>query len=358
MARRKKIDDTKYKVFAFMSGSHSLLLVGQDGFRVDEIEIESSDVEIAKARLENPELNERIVGQLGTGSFSTVWVDDPAGDQAVLEACRLMEEKKQAEGMAPEAAADDTAVPDEPNDGGQISINSKGMVFQTRTGGEYKNIPAKLLQIDDVCRFCPEKDMIGAFADGAVVTEYRVVASPMVVGVQGDEATEWLIQLVEHHGDEHPVAAPENFQASGKTKVIDCEVPETFTEQKLKSMIRHLQTMKIEAQADASQRREEIKEQEKAIFAACDGKSFKPMECTIENDWENAVRRYIRPDTGEVALTEQISDAERQTVLELNVPGDTMAPTIDTITMETDTTATETPEEQTEKEMEGENVLQ
>ncbi len=36
------------------------------------------------------------------------------------------------------------------------------------------------------------------------------------------------------------------------------------------------------------------------------------MECTVENDWEGRVRRYIRPDTGEVAKTEQIPYEECQ----------------------------------------------
>ena len=176
--------------------------------------------------------------------------------------------------------------------------------------------------------------MIGAFAEGNPFKEYRVVAAPMSVGTEDEP--DYLVQLKEYHDEAIPKQpAPEHFEESGKTKIIDVEVPVTTGEENLRHLIRNLHNIQNEALASAAGYNEQKKLALKALFEAGSGKSYTRMECRIENDWENAVRRYIRPDTGEVALVEQISYEERQQVLKLETPGDTIEPTIDTLTVET-----------------------
>lgn len=244
----KKDDSGKYKVYAFMTNPHTLLIISQDGQKLGQIEVESEQA--AKDKLSNEELNNEVIRSLKRSNFSTIWVADPAGDPDVVAACAKME-KLQEEGVTPDMAQDQQEAPQATQDG----------------------------QPDD---------------------------SPAQSKEEKPAATE--------------APAEPHFAPTGKSKVIDVECPTTNSEEKIKKLVRGLQSLKADAAADAASWREQIKEQEKALFEACSGKSYTSMECKIEEDWEAGVRRYVRPDNGETALTEQISLEERQCKMKLENP--------------------------------------
>jgi hypothetical protein len=319
MGRKKRegAPRTAYKVYGFMVNPHSLLIISQDGQRLAQVEVDS-DV-TAKEKFMSETLNQQLIATLGHPDFSTIWTDDPAGDPEVVEACRKMEQGQAdqllSDAMTDEGVADDRVLQDEahqeedmallpkPNNNGEISIHTIGAVFQVDIDGVFKNIPGQLLKIDDVCRVFGERAAIDE-------TLYRVVASPINSG-SGDN--DYLIQLKKIDTWSVPeLSAKPQFQPAGKTKVIEVEVPETYTEAEIKRLVRSLQMIKAEAGLSAANYREQIKDAEKAVFEACNGKSYKPMECAVENDWEAGVRRYIRSDTGEVAKEEKIPWEERQ----------------------------------------------
>jgi hypothetical protein len=97
-----------------------------------------------------------------------------------------------------------------------------------------------------------------------------------------------------------------------RTKVIDVEVVETHTESELKRLVRDLENIELEKSDANSKFNERIKEAKKALYEASHGKSYVQMECMVADDWNEGIRRYIRPDTGEVAKEEPIPFGERQ----------------------------------------------
>jgi hypothetical protein len=319
MGRKKKegAPRTTYKIYGFMVNPHSLLIISQDGQRLAQVEVDS-DV-TAKEKFMSETLNQQLIATLGHPDFSMIWTDDPAGDPEVVEACRKMEQGQAdqllSDAMTDEGVADDRVLQDEehqernmallskPNNNGEISIHTIGAVFQVDIDGVFKNIPGQLLKIDDVCRVFGERAAIDE-------TLYRVMASPINSGSGNND---YLIQLKKIDTSSVPeLSAKPQFQSAGKTKVIEVEVPETYTEAEIKRLVRSLQMIKAEAGLSAANYREQIKGAEKAVFEACNGKSYKPMECAVENDWEAGVRRYIRSDTGDIAKEEKIPWEERQ----------------------------------------------
>ena len=176
-----------------------------------------------------------------------------------------------------------------------IEAHTIGIIFQILQGDAWANIPGKLLKEGDICRLFPEREEPNE-------KEWILTAAPELVDEAADD---WLIKLKAKEDapatESQPAAAPQ-FKATDKKKMIDVECATTHSEEKIKTLVRGLQSIKAEAQADAADWRERIKTQEKALFEACNGKSFTQMECKIEEDWDAGVRRYVRPDTGEVAL--------------------------------------------------------
>jgi hypothetical protein len=312
-----KKDSGKYKVYAFMI-PHAVLVISQDGAKLAQIKVE--DAVAAKEKLANEQLNQEIIRQIKRPDYSTIWVDDPAGDPAVIEACKKMEQGEAdnllagavngAQMLPPPVAEDTAAAPAAPQPAAvevARTLNTIGMVFQTFINDQWSNIPGHLLKKGDVCRVFPERDPVDP-------KEWVLVNDPTLVSA---DLNDYLIALAEKTPAAEPAAAPQ-FKATEKTKVIDVECPETVSEENIKRLVRNLQSLEAEAQADAAHWRDHIKKQKQAVFAACNGKSFTHMECRIEEDWEKGVRRYIRPDNGEVALTEQIPYEERQLKMPLD----------------------------------------
>lgn len=318
----KKQSSDKYKIYAFMTNPHQLLIVSQDGQKLAEMEVEN-DVQ-AKEKLSNEQLNQDIIRKIKRTDFSTVWSDDPAGDPLVIDACYRMEQaqKKAAQDAPAEAPAETTAAQpaeEKPPVIQTIEAHTIGIIFQILQGDAWANIPGKLLKEGDICRLFPEREEPNE-------KEWILTAAPELVDEAADD---WLIKLKAKEDapatESQPAAAPQ-FKATDKKKMIDVECATTHSEEKIKTLVRGLQSIKAEAQADAADWRERIKTQEKALFEACNGKSFTQMECKIEEDWDAGVRRYVRPDTGEVALTEQIPYEERQLNMNLDGPaGETTA---------------------------------
>jgi hypothetical protein len=310
MAKKKKAvaEENRFKVFAFMINPHEMQIVGENGVFDDKISVESE--EQAKEVLMSEMLNAKLTADLGTPDFVTVWEKDPAGNQEVMEACKKMEDIKVVS-AAVETAESPAAMADlgpegtpEPSPENKLKIHTTGLVFQAKINGVWKNMATAILSVGDECRFFPQNQE----PDDKI---FIVTAAP----VKDESGPDYFIEVEPIEAKTEPEPEQSKIEPqfkTSKTKVIQVEVPETHSEQHLKEMVRHLQCLKIEAQSEAAQWRDRIKEQEKALFAACNGKSFTSMECIIENDWEGGIRKYIRPDTGEVALTEKISYEERQ----------------------------------------------
>jgi len=349
MAKSKKTETGRYKVYAFMVNPHTLIMVSEDGKKLAQIEV--ADATAGKEKLVNEQLNQDIIMQIKRFYFSTIWVDDPAGDPDVIEACKKMEqqEAKVSKDETTALEVDAAGAPEgAPVLAPQIEeVHTWGMVFQTQHDGTWMNIPGTLLKKSDVCRFFP-------YRENPDEKEWVLTADPELVT---QEPSDYLIKVIPKGTvlPEEPLAdapAEPQFKTTEKTKMVDVECPTTRSEEKIKQLVRGLQSLKAEAQADAADWRERIKTQEKALFEACNGKSFTQMECRIEEDWDAGVRRYIRPDTGEIALEEQIPYEERQ--LHMDIPpatdqaaeanADGQAPTEGT-TPETKPASSETVEE-------------
>lgn len=309
-----------FKVFGFMRNPHNVLLITEDGQELDTIEVESA--EQAKEKFVSEELNQKIINKLGRTDFSTIWTDDPAGNSEIVDACRLMEEtkKKDPETVeSPEKTSPENTERSEPtelteqeispkyNIGYETSVHTKGIVFQTEVGGEFKNIPGKLLQIDDECRFFPERDPVNCDL-------WQVIAHPTMVSQEGEEEN-WLIQLSKidtSKEEKKEVLQEPQFDTVNKTKIIEVECSETQSEREMKNLGRKIRELKAVALQTAAEFREDIKKLEKRFFEMCDGKSYTSMECTIVNDWNTGERKYIRPDTDEIARVEKIPYEEQQ----------------------------------------------
>ena len=219
----------KLSVFGFMINPHEMQIVSEDGLKSLILDVESE--ELAKEQFMSEGLNQQLISILGRTDFNTIWVDDPAGNQKVIEACKKAEEQEER----------------------------------------------------------PEPQ----------------------------------------------------FDTNGKTKIIDVECSETQSEREIKILGRQIRDLKAEALQTASQYREEIKVLKKRFFQMCDGKSYTQMECTVETDWETGERKYIRPDTGEIACVEKIPYEEQQ----LNMNKD----------LEADTSEEKTPDEAVVEKEDGES---
>jgi hypothetical protein len=310
----KKTVPAGFKVFAFPVNPHELLVLCQDGRMLNKVHVDS-EME-AKEIMQGEAMNLCIIDKLESTNFSTIWVDDPAGDLEVIEACKKMEQGQADELLvgamdgdqtpATEPVHVETSEQPAPNEQGEISVHTIGTTFQTEIDGYFKNIPGQLLKIDDVCRFFPEREPVD-------IALWTVVASPVNSG--SEEDGDYIIQLKKFEDPDFNVSeipVQPQFVATGSTKIIEVECPTTKSEDNIKRLVRDLQRIKAEALASAASYREDIKAAEKALFDECNGKSYTSMECKVENDWESGVRRYIRPDTGGVAKEEQIPYEERQ----------------------------------------------
>lgn len=302
MIKKKKQKQARgIKVFIFMQNLHEMMVLTEGGIRLNLVSVDS-EVE-AKEIIMSETFNKGIIDKLETTNFSTLWIDDPAGNPEVIEACRLMEEKLKEHVEENEAEA--TTQP-EPNENGEITMHTKGFTFEIKVGSEFNAVMPRDLKVDDVCIFYLE--------DIDQVEEkptYRVVAAPVNDGEDGD----YIITLKKIDDIKQPIegspAGPQ-FTPTGTTKIIDVECPTTQSEEMIRKLVRNLQSIKSEASASAASYREDIKAAEKRLFDACAGKSYTQMECNVENDWEAGERRYIRPDNGEVAKVEKIPYEEIQ----------------------------------------------
>jgi hypothetical protein len=314
----KASESTSYKVFAFMVSAHQLLVVSQDGCKLATVDVDS-DV-AAKEKLANEDFNQEMVVALKRSDFSLIWVNDPAGTPEVIDACKKMEERPAAEtDPDTEPATSDTdsqtGTEQETPEGAKTvfevrTINDLGkVIFQIFHDGLWVDVPGYAMKKGDTCRFYPE-------GSEQIETEYVLIEAPETIS---EEKGDYLIKL-QLKKDFDAAAEQESNEPKfpqEKTQLIDVECEETFTEEKIKKIVRKLQSLKLESLAVAGQYREDIKACEKELFAACNGKSFTQMKCRVIEDWEAGVRRFIRPDNGEVALTQAIPYEERQ--LKLNI---------------------------------------
>lgn len=334
MGRKSSKKTASLNVFGFMINPHEMLIISEEGQKLSQINVDSDSQ--AKERFMGDVLNQQLISTLGRTDFSTIWVDDPAGDPAVMEACRKMEQGQAdqllADSLREDGCADDSVLQDEQhpeeleaalpeqNQSNEVTVHTKGTVFQTEIDGEFKNIPGHLLKIDDICRFFPE-------GDHADETLWQVLSSPVKASDYGEE-DDWSIQLRKKDSaeivPEEESPAPQ-FTPETKTKIIEVECAETYSEQKIKQLGRRIRSLKEEALQTAADYREDIKKLEKQFFEMCEGKSFTQMECTVETDWEAGVRRFIRPDNGKVAKEEQIPYEERQLKMDLPMKDGTPA---------------------------------
>jgi len=300
---KKKDAGNRFHVFGFAIPGSKFRIVSEDGQHVGDIEIESLDD--AKQKFMSEAINGDIIKKLGRTDFSTIFVDDPAGDDAVIEACRIMEENRGGDVQAFNGETGEASffpAASEPNDEGVISVHTKGVVFEieSASGEGFDAIEPGQLLIGELCRFVPEGMDPSAL--------YEVVATAIHTGAE--DSGDMLIQLkpvIEKGGSEPKFAPPTN----GK-KVIEVECDIQPSEQELRRLIRDMQNLELEANASAAEFREQIKAAKKRIYDMCNGKAYTSMECDVVNDWDAGERRYTRPDTGEVVKREEISMEERQ----------------------------------------------
>ncbi len=314
------------QIFCFTINPHELLLLLPDGTQLNRIQVDGEAE--AKELLQGEAVNQSLIEKLGTPDFSTLWIDDPAGNPEVVEACRLMEEK---------LAAARAAVSD-PSPLGVICVHTKGVVFEECPDDH--NDPFRLcdpetLGIGDVCRFTAE----GQEPSGI----YEVVATAIHSG--DEDSGDFIIQLkvVESAPEE---SKPQFAPTSHGKKVIEVECEVSASEQELRRLIRDMQTLEIQANASAAEYREQIKAAKKRIYDLSNGKAYTLMECDITNDWEGGKRTFTRPDTGEVVRVEDISQEERQ----LNMLPELDAATPEVADGDTGATAAEDVADQPEEE--------
>lgn len=275
------------KVLCFTIPGFLQIMLG-DGTLLNKVALDAEDN--PKDILMGEGLNAGLAEKLGTADFSTIWIEDPAGDAEVLEACRLMEKKQ----VAVRAAVS------EPKDDGTISVHTKGVVFEEQTDdSEFQMVDPETLGIGDVCRFV---------ADGQEPSGiYEVVATAIHTGAE--DSGDFLIQLKPIIAEE---PAPKFAPPSHGKKVIEVECEVSKSEGELRRLIRDMQSLEIEANASAADYREQIKAAKKRIYDLSNGKAYTSMECDVINDWEAGKRGFIRPDTGAVVRVEEISMEERQ----------------------------------------------
>jgi hypothetical protein len=326
MAKRKKkqVEEKARHVFAFMITPHDVLLISKEGAKVDQVPVDSG--EQAKEYLESGKLLRTAYEKIGTGAdeVSVEWVDDPAGNPVVVEACRKMEQPDaeqllagavNAGKAAGEGTADDDVLGDERHPDAEIPAelvaNTWGNVFQIERDGEWQNIPGKLLEVGEKVRYFPERSEPDE-------TEWIVAAAPELVSKEGEEENHSIrLKRVEEKQAESDAPLTPQFKANGETKVMEVRCEGTFTEEKLKRLARELQSLKLEKSSMDADFNEKIKKVERALFEAANGGSFTHMECNIEEDVEAAKRRYVRPDNGEVVLEEDIPQSELQVKMDL-----------------------------------------
>lgn len=278
----------------------AFIILTQDGIKLDEIQVENEQE--AKDKLSSESLKPMIVDKVKRTDYCLQWIDDPAGVPEVVEACGKMEQATAEELLqtAQDGAAGKPAeaeVKEERTD--LLGVRTKGMVFQVQVDGVWKNISGGILQAHEICRFFKENGQVNE-------TEYEVIYAPQLV--EGTE-DDYLIQVAPKGA-----ADPAEPQAKDgpKTKIVDVECPETASEQDIKRLVREMQSLENARLAMMQDYNEQIKVCKKAIYEKVNGKSYKPMECAVVYDWENGVINYIRPDTGEIAKTEEIPYDERQ----------------------------------------------
>ena len=308
--KQEGVMSKKLKVFGFMINPHEMMIVSEDGQKCDQIKVDS-DVQ-AKEKFMSEDLNQQLISTLGRTDFSTIWIDDPAGNQEVIEACKKMEQEHAGLLNVDEENED---LADKPIESEVIELQTAGYVFQLDVEGTFKNIPGKLLKKDDICRYFLQGNQVDE-------TQWMVIENPI------GEKENYVVKLKKINNAASPKEESEErsepqFDTTGKTKIIEVECPETYSEQEMKRLGRQIRDLKAEALQTASQYREEIKTLEKRFFQMCDGKSYTQMECTIENDWEAGERKYIRPDTGEIARLEKIPYEEQQLNMNKDLEADT-----------------------------------
>jgi hypothetical protein len=334
------------QIFCFTINPHELILLLPDGTQLNRIQVDGEAE--AKELLQGEAVNQSIIEKLGTPDFSTLWIDDPAGNPEVVEACRLMEEK---------LAAARAAVSD-PSPLGVISVHTKGVVFEepsdsTDETGAFQLVDIETLGIGDVCRFTAE----GQEPSGI----YEVVATAIHSG--DEDSGDFTIQL--KAVEPAPEESKPQFASAGHGKKIievECEVSASeqelrrlildmqnleISEQELRRLIRDMENLEIQANASAADYREQIKAAKKRIYDLSNGKAYTLMECDITNDWEGGKRTFTRPDTGAVVRVEDISQEERQ----LNMLPELDAATPEVADDDTDATTAEGVADQPEGEV-------
>ncbi len=313
----EKKESEGIKVYAFMSTQHEVTIVVENGRRVKKLDVESEQA--AKQTLMSDILNQQITISLGSPDFNLIWVKDPAGDPAVLEACKKMEELDSKKGNALPAVTETDSTEetveevDEPEPE-EFTVNTLKTTFKVKNDDGFSEIPGHLLNTGDICQYFNDANP----EDGKL---YTVVSSPEKVTEFGEEE-EWIVKLISHteqteeettekQTEEVPPDGPQ-FPATGTLKKIEVECEATPSEEHIRGLVLRLQQIKGESLASAASYREDIKAAEKNLFEACNGKSYTMMECVVENDWEGGVRKYRNPKTNVVVKEEKIPFEEQQ----------------------------------------------
>jgi hypothetical protein len=123
--RKKKAVDKRLKVFGFMDTAHTLLVIAENGIKIDKVDVE--DEEHAKTLLADEIRHNLILEKIDSVAFQTIFESDPAGNDLLVEACKIMEsdfasvDESEPDAGAPECnAVDDTDC---------IAVRTKGTIF-------------------------------------------------------------------------------------------------------------------------------------------------------------------------------------------------------------------------------------
>lgn len=269
-SKKKAQIDNRLKVFGFMRNPHELIVLTETGQEVARIEVES--VADAKDKLMRELMNVRIVAATGRNDFTTLWIDDPAGDPAVVEACRLMEEQA--------ATASSPAVPASPESEPDVKPESD-------TGSTQEIVDSN-----------PDQ---GEQAAGERTQEQT--------GAEETGSSESDPQV-----EERPVAEqkPKKSKELKTQEYLEFEIDDAEAYSYLSKAVQELEHLKNEAAQVQSDYNKDIKDKMKAVFAAARGKALKSVKCRIEYNFTEGIKTWYRTDTGEAVKRLDMTDDERQ----------------------------------------------
>jgi hypothetical protein len=195
--------------------------------------------------------------------------------------------------IVPEGGSSDRP---EVNENGEISIHTKGMVFEVENiSGMFCEVAVDKLTVDTVCRYFPE----GGISEEVL---YRVVGAPINDGDEGD----FIVQLKKMNDIEQPIDGPPASEeaATKNAAIIKVECPVSDSEKVMRGLINDWILAKENKKAVDSRLKAVIDEAEEALRSAYQGKTYTEVLCDISDDLEAGIRTYIDQKTGKVVKTE------------------------------------------------------